>query len=180
MGVKQRILVSVSAWLAGAAVATSGTLVAISWIGQGISTGSVHTLSVDEVTSELADMSPSPGGTTGDSADSPSPSPMPTSMSPSQSASRLASAPSTTSPPRTLTSAGGSVIAVCSSAGAYLTSWSPAENFQVDDVRRGPARVARVDFQSGLTDVYLGVFCDNGVPTAFSPGVESPGQTPDH
>jgi hypothetical protein len=33
MGVKGRILVSVSAWLAGAAVATSGTLVAVSWIG---------------------------------------------------------------------------------------------------------------------------------------------------
>lgn len=168
---KGRILASVSAWMAGAAVATGGTLVAISWIGQGISSAPVHALSVDQVTNALASMSPSPDGTSDDGAGT-TPSPAP--ASPAPSASHSAGAVATTSPPRTLTSAGGSVIAVCTAAGAYLTSWSPAENFQVDEVRRGPERVARVVFQSGTTTVYLGVLCQNGLPTAYS-GHESQG-----
>jgi hypothetical protein len=69
------------------------------------------------------------------------------------------------------------VIAVCTAAGAYLTSWSPAQNFQVGDVRRGPARVARVDFEFGLTEVQLGVVCHNGVPTELSQPTGS--QSPD-
>lgn len=167
---KARILASVSAWLAGAAVATGGTLVAISWIGQGISTAPVRTLSVDQVTNALAGISPSPDGTGDDPA---GPASGPAAASPAQSASRSAGG-ATTSPPTTLTSAGGSLIAVCTAAGAYLTSWSPAENFQVDEVQRGPARVARVVFQSGSTDVYLGVVCHDGLPTAYS-GHESQG-----
>ena len=168
---KGRILASVSAWLAGAAVATGGTLVAVSWIGQGISAAPVHTLSVDQVTNALASMSPSPDGTGDDAAGN---APSPTPASPAPSGSHSVSAVATTSPPRTLTSAGGSVIAVCTAAGAYLTSWSPAENFQVDEVRRGPAQVARVVFQSGTTSVEVGVFCQGGSPTAYS-GHESPG-----
>lgn len=167
---KGRILASVSAWLAGAAVATGGTLVAVSWIGQGISTAPVRTLSVDQVTSALASMSPSPEDSGGEDSSSPS-----APASPAQSPSRSAGASTATSAPRTLTSAGGSVIAVCSASGAYLASWSPAENFQVAEVRRGPAKMARVVFQSGLTRVYINVVCDDAVPTVYAGGAESPG-----
>ncbi|HEV3169636.1 MAG TPA: hypothetical protein VGZ32_04830 [Actinocrinis sp.] len=169
---KGRILVSVSAWLAGAAVATSGTLVAVSWIGQGISTTPVRTLSVDQVDSALAQVSPSTQDSPQESSASASASASP-SAAPSVSPS--ASAAPTTSAPRTLTSAGGSVIAVCTASGAYLTSWSPAQNYQVAAVRRGPAPIARVIFQSGLSHVYLGAVCHSGVPTAFSGESESTG-----
>jgi hypothetical protein len=174
MGVKGRILVSVSAWLAGAVVATSGTLVAVSWIGQGISAAPVRTLSGDQVNSALAQMSPSvPDASGPDSADA-SPSASPSATAP---VSQSPSAAPATSAPRTLTSAGGSIIAVCVGSSAYLTSWSPAQNYQIAAVRRGPAPLARVIFQSGLSRVYLGAVCHNGVPTAFSGGGES--QSPD-
>jgi hypothetical protein len=49
---------------------------------------------------------------------------------------------------------------------AYLVSWSPAPGYRVDDVRRGPAAIARVTFVMSATrqEVAFGVQCPAGVP----------------
>ena len=39
-----------------------------------------------------------------------------------------------------LTSQGGTVLAECRPAGAYLVSWSPTQGYEADDVARGPGR----------------------------------------
>lgn len=66
-----------------------------------------------------------------------------------------------------LESSGGSVLAECQGANAYLLAWSPAQGFGVDDVRRGPALTASVTFTNGpVTEVQIRVSCKGGVPVA--------------
>lgn len=187
-GMTTRALVSVAAWLTGVVAATSGTVVAVSLIGQGINTSPVNTLSVDDVNHALADISQPPDPSAAASsqpavaASSAEPSPSlsaSASASPSRSASPHAGGSAAPlSAPRTLTSSGGSVIAVCTSAGAYLSSWSPAQGYQVAEVRRGPAAVARVEFQAGTTETELAAVCHAGVPVAFY-GSDDASRSPD-
>jgi hypothetical protein len=161
-----RILISVAAWAAGAVVATAGSLLAISVLGQGIVTGPVRTLSVDEVASALAAVSATPSAsatTTAATAAAGSPRATAT-ASATPAASQSASADTSSS--RVLSATGGSVIASCTQAGAYLSSWSPAQGFQVKTVVRGPAYAAKVKFVSGSNAVVLTVVCQSGVPTA--------------
>jgi len=72
----------------------------------------------------------------------------------------------TTQTPTVLTSQGGSVVAECLPAGAYLLSWSPTQGYEADQVLRGPAPAAQVKFQSGANTVTMAVSCSTGVPTA--------------
>ena len=65
---------------------------------------------------------------------------------------------------RTLASAGGTVVAQCIDADAYLVLWSPAPGFHAEDVRRGPAPVARVTFETRGQEVKLAVRCVDRVP----------------
>jgi eukaryotic-like serine/threonine-protein kinase len=66
-----------------------------------------------------------------------------------------------------LNSAGGSVLAECQGANAYLLAWTPAQGFGVDDVRRGPALTASVTFTNGpSSEVQMQVSCNGGVPVA--------------
>jgi hypothetical protein len=64
---------------------------------------------------------------------------------------------------RVLTSSGGSVVARCSSpsssASVYLVSWSPAQGYQVDDVRRGPAQEASIDLEGNGDSVSVTYSC---------------------
>jgi hypothetical protein len=93
---------------------------------------------------------------------------------PTASASRAEETPepqasSTTVPiglERPITSPGGSAVARCTSSGAYLVSWSPAPGFKAEDVRRGPAAVARVKFETSGREYYVAIRCVNGVPEA--------------
>jgi hypothetical protein len=59
-------------------------------------------------------------------------------------------------------SSGGSVLAECRPAGAYLVSWSPVQGYQADDVTRGPAATARVVFESTANTVTMKVSCPHG------------------
>ena len=160
-----RVLISVAAWAAGAVVATAGSLLAISVLGQGIVTGPVRTLSVDEVASALAAVSATPSASSTPAAViAAAGSPRPTATSSATSAaSQSASADASSS--RVLSSMGGSVIASCTQAGAYLSSWSPAQGFQVKTVVRGPTSAAKVTFVSGTNSIMLTVACQSGVPT---------------
>jgi hypothetical protein len=65
-----------------------------------------------------------------------------------------------------LTSEGGTLVASCAGARAYLVSWSPQQGFGSTDVVRGPAINARVTFIGGQLTVTMVVSCGAGVPTA--------------
>jgi hypothetical protein len=70
-----------------------------------------------------------------------------------------------------LTSPGGTVLAQCRQAGAYLVSWSPVQGYEASSVARGPAAQARVVFESGAETVTITVTCPDGtagVPVAAS------------
>ena len=65
-----------------------------------------------------------------------------------------------------LTSQGGTVVADCRPAGAYLVSWSPVPGYESGTVIRGPALTTRVTFNSAANSVTMRVSCSAGVPTA--------------
>jgi hypothetical protein len=173
-----RILAGVGAWLLGAGTATAGSLLAVSLLGQGIADSPGQQLTAAAVNRALAreahEASPASAQATR--------SPVPTSSVSRPAASRPAviqSAPATPSPtpavsrtsaaPRppaasgtVLTSQGGTVLAECRSAGAYLMSWSPTQGYEATGVIRGPAATARVTFGSDANSVTMVVSCPNG------------------
>ncbi|MFB9677940.1 hypothetical protein [Streptosporangium vulgare] len=60
---------------------------------------------------------------------------------------------------RLITTVGGKVIARCENGLVTLRSWSPAQGFQADDVERGPAQRARVEFETEEDEVKVEVHC---------------------
>lgn len=90
-------------------------------------------------------------------------------------------APTTTPDPRpdeigkahSLGSPGGTLIARCDGANAYLLSWSPAQGWEVEDYLRGPARSTMVTFEGDNDSnddrqVTVTVTCRSGQPVAAS------------
>jgi len=68
---------------------------------------------------------------------------------------------------RTLSSAGGTVRAVCPTADtAKLVSWSATRPFRVEDVSAGPAAEAVAVFRRGSRLVRMTVTCTAGVPSS--------------
>jgi hypothetical protein len=186
-----RVLAGVGAWLLGVGAATASSLLAVSLLGQGIATGTSQQLTAVAVNRALAaEASDSPGvvpATT--SAPSPAPSATPsyqaqvsrttrpqTGATPSARASRSRPAASPSTQPTAaamltstvLTSQGGTVVAECRPAGAYLVSWSPTTGYEAGTVFRGPAVTAHVAFNSAANSVTMLVSCSTGVPTASS------------
>jgi hypothetical protein len=195
-GVRSRILFGVAAWLLGAATATTGSLLAVSLLGQGITGNSAQLLTQDTVNRALASeaaQGPVPGARPGSpSATAPgvpsrsqpavtaSPVTTPASSTPTSvattarppavpsSSSSSSPAPPPSSGGAVLTSAGGEAVATCQGADAYLISWSPRQGYQVGDVIRGPALTARVTFESHANRVTMVVTCSAGTPSATS------------
>ena len=176
-----RILAGVGAWLLGAGTATAGSLLAVSLLGQGIAASPGQQLTADAVNQALArearDASqaatrtaPSPvrtppaarPGATSPAASQAAPAP------PAPSATAAAPAVPAASPSAgtVLMSPGGSVLAECRPAGAYLVSWSPVQGYEADDVTRGPAATARVVFESTANSVTMKVSCPDGAAGA--------------
>ena len=58
-----------------------------------------------------------------------------------------------------LTSPGGTAAASCDGGLARLLYWSPAQGFEVDDVSKGPSRVASVSFTDSSGGVVMRVAC---------------------
>lgn len=143
---RSRLITAVIAWCAGAATAVAVGLFALSSIDFGLSDRSAA--------QPLGESAPSQ---TPEATDSPEPSVTPV---PLASVSSTAAA----GVERTIVSIAGTVVARCTQAGAYLVSWSPAQGFRSDDVRRGPAATAHVTFQSRTREYYVGVHCVAGVP----------------
>jgi hypothetical protein len=182
-----RILAGVGAWLVGVGAATAGSLLAVSLLGQGIADSPGQQLTTAAVKSALAAearearqarpvgaQSTHPRAPTS-SATRPAASrpsviqPAPATPSATPAVSRTVASPSPQAPTGTvLTSQGGTVLAECRSAGAYLVSWSPTQGYEATGVIRGPATTARVIFDSDANSVTMVVSCLNGagVPTA--------------
>ena len=178
-------MAGVGAWLLGVGAATAGSLLAVSLLGQGIAASPGQQLTADAVNQALAreahDASeaatrtapppvPTPSATrpaaTSPAASQAAPAP----PAPSATAAAPAAAPAvpaaSPSAGTVLTSMGGSVLAECRSAGAYLVSWSPVQGYQADDVTRGPAATARVVFESSANSVTVTVTCPHGATGA--------------
>jgi len=188
--VHMRVAAGVGAWLIGVGAATAGSLLAVSLLGQGISTSTSQQLTESAVQSALAvEASEMPGtgpAATGSPAPTPSAArphqarlsqPVPENQAtPSAPASRspAASSPSaqataTAAPsPTVLSSQGGTVVADCRPGGAYLVSWSPNPGYESGTVIRGPTTMAQVTFNSTANSVTMMVSCSAGVPTAIS------------
>jgi hypothetical protein len=171
--VSARFLAGAGAWLLGAGAATAGSLLAVSALGQGLAPAPSQQLTVAAVnhalTSEAAEA-------TGPAAPMPpvkpaaTPlAPRPKKSSPPPPATPPAPAPSPPAPPAAttvLTSAGGTLVARCQPAGAYLVSWSPQQGYEVSGVSRGPAASAKVTFEGSSKLVTMVVSCRGGVPAA--------------
>jgi hypothetical protein len=171
--VRARILIVVAAWLLGAATATGGCLLAISLLGAGfgITSSPGQQLTVGAVNKALADARGQPSTSAAAPSRSahtrpvprrphtarpkPTPTPTPPTLTPTP-------AQSTTPVGTPLSSQGGTVVATCESAGAYLITWSPAQSYEVDRFVRGPAAVATVRFETNSTAVTMNISCPGG------------------
>jgi hypothetical protein len=164
--VHSRVFLTISAWLLGAIAATGGSLVAVALIGQSIDGPATQQLTASGVNHALA---ADHNGSGSSPTDSPSatatparPSAKATTSAPVSGASPAAAAPTGT----LFSSAGGSVVATCYPAGAYLISWSPQPGYTADDVLRGPAATAQLQFEAASQGVSVVVTCAGSVPSA--------------
>lgn len=76
----------------------------------------------------------------------------------------------TTETSKVLKSDGGFVVAQCRDDEAYLASWSPYQGFSVDDVHRGPAEKATLEFKSRQWEIHMIISCDDGTPKLKTEG----------
>jgi hypothetical protein len=168
--VSARFLAGAGAGLLGAAAATGGSLLAVSLLGQGIiAPAASRQLTVAAVNralaSEAAEAARSSPTATPPADPSPTPLPRHTKVRPAAPATPAAvPAPQPTS--TVLTSVGGTVVASCGTAGAYLVSWSPQQGYEAAGVIRGPAVTAQAKFSNGQRVVVMKVSCTGGVPSA--------------
>ena len=170
-----RILLGVAAWLVGASAATGGSLLAVSLLGQGMTPSAGEQQSVATVNRALGKEAAERTAASPRRAASPSVSRV---VPPSRVARHTTSPRSRTAshaaPPTSpgiaggtvLTSQGGTLVASCAGARAYLVSWSPQQGFGSSDVIRGPAVKAQVVFIGGQLTVTMVVSCYAKVPTA--------------
>jgi hypothetical protein len=171
--VSSRFLVGLGGWLLGAVAATTGSMIAVDQLANGLLSTQSQQLAGTTISADLD---------AGAGSGRPTPDP-----SPSASASP-ASSPSPAAAPQgaaqtLLTSADGSVLATCQATSVYLIYWSPAQGFSADDVARGPAVVASVTFENQSGGLIMRVSCPAGTPQAqvhwLNPGPDdSPSGSP--
>lgn len=165
--ISRRAVASLVAWLVGTAVATGVGLLTIRLLGDGLTTNTVQPLSTEAVRDALAETaSPSGRGTPSSSARAPGTTASGTNTPGTTTPDRP---PATTAPRSTqdvLSSAGGTVVARCTGSTVSLISSSPAQGFEVHDVKAGPASVAEVEFRSDSLRVEMTITCAGGTPKA--------------
>jgi hypothetical protein len=163
-------MIGAGAWLLGAAAATCGSLLAVSMLGRGIATSPTQQLTTAMVNRALA----SEAAETARRLPAPAPSPSVQLGGVAMPITRATPAPSQPPAPASaqpaagtlLSSAGGTVVALCEQAGAYLQSWSPQQGYEANGVVRGPTGTAQVSFTSGQGKVTMRVTCQGGAPSA--------------
>ena len=163
-----RFLAGVGAWLLGAAAATGGSLLAVSALGQGLAPAPSQQLTVAAVNhalaSEAAEATRPPAAMPPVSSSATPLAPRPKKRSAAPSVSPSSPAPQSAT--ADLISVGGSVVAGCQPAGAYLVSWSPAQGYEDGWYIRGPAPTAKVTFAGSRKRVIMTISCSDGVPSA--------------
>jgi hypothetical protein len=161
--VPTRVLLAAGAWLLGVLGATGGSLAAVSLIGQSLAAPPTRQLTVTAVNHALAsaDHDVTPAATATPSARPRGPARHHRAAGRGAGAAASPGAGGGT----VLSSPGGSVLADCAGLGAYLISWSPQQGYQADDVVRGPAATAVVEFLNGSSGVRVSVTCAGSVPT---------------
>jgi hypothetical protein len=147
-------VVVLAAWSIGAATSIGVGLLALSLVDGTFEDGSGQLAGTDTV------VPAEPPPTTA----SPLASPSHPTRAPSDSASPTPTPARSGGTPRQLTSTGGSVVARCYGADAYLLYWTPAPGYQARDVMRGPAATARLEFEGRAGEYHLTIQCVNGVP----------------
>ncbi|PSM42508.1 septum formation initiator [Streptomyces dioscori] len=164
-----RTFLALAGWTAAAVAATLTGLAAVEIIGDGI-TGSSDggTLSSEQVEQQLdaaSATSPSgPGG--GPATATPSATPDTGASTPTSSSTPTAAAGSGTGGGKTLSTPGGTAIAVCEGATVRLLSWAPAQGYGVKSADPGPDdEHAEVKFEGTAGKVELRARCTDGRPT---------------
>jgi hypothetical protein len=157
-----RFAVGVSAWLLGAAAATTGSVYAVDQLGHDLLTQQSKQVSVSMVNSELAQensehKTPLPG--------------LSTSVTRPVRRHHHKARPSPTATPSAdpgelLTSADGTAVATCTNGLAYLVYVTPDNGFEADHVNSGPALHASVVFRGPSGGIVMTVSCVAGEPHA--------------
>jgi hypothetical protein len=168
------MFLGVAAWLVGASAATGGSLLAASVLGQAMASGGGQQQSVTTVNRALAKEAAERAAATPRRTVPPGVArrgprarvarhraPLPAARHPAPPPPSPAAAAGTV-----LTSQGGTLVATCAGARAYVVSWSPQQGFGSTGVIRGPAASAQVTFTGGQLTVTMVVSCVAGVPTA--------------
>lgn len=166
----RHIFLGIAAWLAGAGAATGGSMLAVSVLDQGMTASAGDQQSLATVNHALANEGAGPLAALPRHAAPRSAPP----IAPSRAA-RTSVPPALpgTADGTVLTSAGGTLVATCAGARAYLVSWSPQQGFGSADVVRGPAADAQVVFAGSQLTVTMVVSCAAGVPAATSTAVSA-------
>lgn len=166
------IIAGATIWILLAGAAVVGVFSVLSGIGSGKSDNQPHPLSRSEIARELASPTETPDdihkATPRPSAENSSPAP------PKRGSAKSAPAEEKSSNPHpkhrlAKQTDGGTVVASCTNGAAHLDSWSPAPGFDSDDVHRGPATVASIEFEGDdMPDYLVTVRCRGGKPAISS------------
>ncbi|WP_285589724.1 hypothetical protein [Herbidospora sp. NBRC 101105] len=135
----RRLVFAVAGWVVAALAATVAGLVVIGAFGGAFRGPGDQALSAEAVRRELA-----------------LPAPPVSSPTPRPSAAATAS--------RVVSTEGGTVVVSCTAGRAQLTSWTPAQGWQTDDVEPGPGGHAKVKFERGEAEVEVETHCEGDVP----------------
>ena len=159
-GTYGRTAAGVAAWFLGAACAVAVGALALSLIGSGLGDRSRPPLA--------AQVLPAPSRSIDSAAATPSAAASPSAKRSPNGVFHPPLSPSASATPvqRDFTFDVGSVTARCDGDSAYLISWSPAQGYRVDDVRRGPAPSVRVELESFTVEASIFVRCVDGIPRA--------------
>jgi hypothetical protein len=157
--VSSRYLAAAGAWVLGAAIATTGSIIAVNELAHGLLSQPAQQLVGARVHEGHPTAAPS-------SSPAPAATPVPADAAATSPAATPAASAAQAPAGTFLSSADGSVMASCQPGGAYLQYWSPDQGFQADDVVRGPASVAKVTFEGSGGGLIMRVSCPSGTPVA--------------
>ncbi|MER6826702.1 hypothetical protein ABT352_12000 [Streptosporangium sp. NPDC000563] len=157
---RKRLPLVVAGWLITGLLAIGAGVAVIDRLSEPLTDTGLRPLSAAEVDEALALASSLPSA--------PPTAPSPSESAPSETDGVEESGEATPEPATTaaepgesrlIITKGGRVIARCEGGLVTLRSWSPAQGFQADDVERGPADRARVEFESEEDEVKVEVRC---------------------
>lgn len=162
----KRLSLVVAGWLITGLLAIGAGVAVIDRLSEPLTDTGLRPLSAAEVDEALALASSLPNALPPSVPPSVPPSAPPAEGTPEPAGPTPAPTVTTTATPaaepgksRLITTVGGKVIARCENGLVTLRSWSPAQGFQADDVERGPAQRARVEFETEEDEVKVEVHC---------------------